>query len=149
MGENSLREQIILADVAILEAMSQIKTVKRTVQSYADLQEFATPQFPAVAVVGGLPVPTNHVQTRTGQVDQIVSLLKVNVYTYLMANKDHDSVISSMLDDMWPALYADPTRNGLCMFTELTATGDKEQWDPYVAFLVTINHQYKHNTQGV
>jgi hypothetical protein len=149
MAANSLREQIILADISLIEALSNVKTVVRTVQSYSDLSNFAGPQLPVAAVVGRLPVPANHIRTRDGQVDQILSELKVDVYFYFQENVNADLEISDYLDDLWVALYADPTRGGLCLYTELLAVENYETWAPYTAFQMVINHRYKHNTGGI
>jgi hypothetical protein len=149
MAENSKREQIILADIAILEGMSQIKTVKRTLQSHSDLQEFAGTQLPVAAVVGKLPVPVNHKTGRDGQVDMIISNLAVELYVYFQENVSADKEISDLLDDLWAALYSDPTRGGLCMLTTLTANPNYESWPPYVAFQVSCEHKYQHSIGGI
>jgi hypothetical protein len=149
MAANSKREQIILADVAIMQGVSGITTVERTIQTYSDLQDFAQTQLPVAAVVGRLPVPKNHIAGRDGQVDYIISELVVDVFVYIQAAQDQDVVVSSMLDDIWPALYADPRRGDLCMGTQLTAHADVEYWNPYVAFKVSCVHQYQHDTQGI
>lgn len=149
MAANSKREQIILADVAIMQGVSSITTVKRTIQAYSDLQDFAQTQLPVAAVVGMLPVPKNHVTGRDGQVDYIISELKVDIFVYFQEANDQDEQVSLMLDDIWSALYSDPKRGILCMGTQLTAHADVEYWDPYVAFKISCIHQYQHNTQGV
>lgn len=149
MVERSIREKLILADVALLKDVCKFDTVIRTLQSYADLQEFAQTQFPAAALVGGLPIPKNHIGTRNGHVDYIVSDLKVDIHVYMLASENQDSEISKMLNYMWPVLYSDPTRGELCITTQLTATGDIEFWAPYVAFRLTCIHQYQHTPGGI
>jgi len=149
MAANSLRERIILADKAILDALAMIKTVERRLPTYKDLQTFALTQLPVAAVVGRIPKPNNHISTRNGQVDQIISELRVDIFVYLQENVDADSEISNMLDDLWPALYSDSTRGGLCMFTALEAKENTETWPPFVAFNITCLHQYKHSTGGI
>jgi hypothetical protein len=149
MAANSKREQIILADIAIVKAMAGIKTVKRTLQSYSDLQNFAGPQLPAVAVVGRLPVPENKFSSRSGQVDQCISRLRVDLYSYALANEDMDSLISSLMDDLWVELYKDPTRNNLVMNTYLEVNEEIEFWPPFIAFQISCIHQYKHSTEGI
>lgn len=149
MAANSLRERIILADKAILDGLAFIKTVERRLPSYKDLQEFALTQLPVAAIVGRIPKPTNHIDRRTGQVDQIVSELRTDIFVYIQENVNADSEISDYLDDMWPALYSDPTRGGLCMFTALEAKENTETWRPFVAFQLTCVHQYQHSTGGI
>ncbi|MGD9156799.1 MAG: hypothetical protein PVG39_00195 [Desulfobacteraceae bacterium] len=149
MAANSIRERLILADKAILDELSFIKTVERRLPSYKDLQNFALTQLPVAAIVGRIPKPTNKVSSRTGQVDQILSELRVDIYVFLQENESADSAISSYLDDLWPQLYADPTRGRLCMFTTLEATENTETWPPFVAFQLTCVHNYQHSTGGI
>jgi hypothetical protein len=145
----SKREQIILSDIALIEQAESIKTVKRTMQSYSDLQSFAGTQLPIAAVVGRLPVPQNKFSTRDGQVDQIISSLRVDVFIYFQENQNMDSVLSSILEELWIKLYQDPTRNDLCILTHLEVQENNEVWPPFVAFQLIINHQYKHTTEGI
>ena len=149
MSDNSIREQIIEADKAIIESMSNIKTVIRRLPSYADLQQFALSQFPAVVVVGRMPEPENHISRRDGQVDQCLSELKVDLFIFIQENENADSQISSLLDDFWRVLYLNPTRNNLVLITELIAEENIEIWEPFVAFKITCKHKYKHTTGGI
>ena len=79
MADNSKREQIILANKVLLETVSSITTVKRTLQSHSDLQEFAGPQFPLCAIVGRLPDPQEKKSGRDVVVDQLISELKIAI----------------------------------------------------------------------
>lgn len=149
MAENSKRERIILSNIDILSNVLIIKTIKRTLQSYSDLQRFATTQLPLIAVVGGLPVPVDHIKTRDMSVDQIISSLSIKLYVYFNANIDTDKIVSDLLDDIWKALYSNQSRDGLCLTTRITADQDYEYWAPYGAFGVTVIHKYKHNIEGI
>jgi len=150
MAENSTRERLILADIAIIEAMSPtIRTVKRTMQGHEDLQQFSGPQLPVAAVVGRLPVPIEHKAGRNGQVDQIKSALAVDIFVYFQENEEQDKQLSNMLDEMWRELYTNPTRSGLCLVTALTPNPDYSAWAPYVAFQLTCNHHYIHTPGGI
>lgn len=151
MAENSKRERIILADISLIEELvpDTFKTVSRQLQSYSDLQEFAVTQLPVVAVVGRMPVPVNHKYTGSGQVDFHVSRLRVDFFCYIQDNVNPDVTVSNLLDDLWAKLYSNPTRNNLCMHTELTADEDLSYWKPYVAFLVSAFHTYQHTTEGI
>jgi len=149
MADNSLREQIILSDIVLLEQIAGVKTVKRTMQSYSDLERFAVTQFPVVAVVGELPVPSNKINARNGQVDQCISSLSVNLYVYLQANENADTEISSLLDDIWVKMYEDPTRSSLVMLTTIDIDKGSEYFNPFAAFKLTINHMYQHSTGGI
>lgn len=150
MALNSLRERIILADKAILDGVEAIKTVKRTMQTYKDLQQFSERQMPVAAIVGDLPKPQNHVSFRDGQVDECLSELRNNIFVYFSAATDEqDALLSSIADDLWVALYADPLRGGLCYYTEIQINPNHEYWEPYVAFNMIVIHHYKHTTGGI
>jgi hypothetical protein len=148
---NSKRELLILSDVAILEDISAIKTVTRTLLSYSDLKDdFALTQLPVCAVVGRLPVPTNHYDKRTGHPDFMVSSLNVDIYVYFQERVNMDSEMSSLLDDLWVALYADPSRGGLCITTTIELSEQSHQvWEPFVAFQLVVKHQYQHTPGGI
>lgn len=146
---SSKRERIILADLAIVQSIQEIKTVQRTMPSYKDLSSFATTQLPVVAVVGRFPVPENKFSTRTGQVDQCISKLKVDIYCYLIANTDSDSELSNIMDEFWRILYLNPTRDNLVINTVLEPKENNEYWAPYIAFQITCIHKYQHDPGGI
>jgi hypothetical protein len=147
----SKRESIILADKALVESVLQIKTVKRHIQQYEELNRYALTQFPVVGVVGGLPVPQEHRQGRTGQADIIISQLQVDFYVYFQEADDEkmDTTVSSLVNYLWVALYSDPTRGNLCHYTRLTAEPNYEVWNPFVAFKITAFHEYQHSIEGI
>lgn len=150
MAENSIREQLILSDIAIAESISAISVVVRTIQTYSDLQSFAITQFPVAAIVGRLPIPANKFSGRIkSSIDQVISNLRVDLYVYFMNNENSDSMLSNLLDDMWVALHTNPTRNNLCLTTRLEMTEDIQIYAPYGAFRITCVHEYKHDTGGI
>lgn len=150
MAANSIRERIILANIEILKNVESVKTVKRTLMEYSELQGFATTQFPVVAVVGKIPIPKEkHSNRRTGYVDSIISSLTVEYFVYIQANNDMDSKISSLMDDLWKALYEDQTRGDLVLDTVIKTEMDQEVWPPFAAFKLTSIHHYKHDTGGI
>lgn len=150
MAENSKREQIIVADKTIIEAVNSIKTVKRTVQNYDDLKLISSKQFPLCAVVGRMPVPKVHRNSRC-TIDQIISTLKVDIFTYLQQNVESeiDTDISNIADDLYAALYTDQHRGGLVTKSEVQIHEDHEYWPPYAAFKITVKHEYVHGTEGI
>ena len=150
MAVNSLRERIIQSDVDILSDLESVVTTTRTMPEFSSLSTFALTQFPVAAVVGRLPVPKEkHSSRRMGTVDQIISELKVDVFVYLMANENTDTEISTLLDDIWVALYTDPNRGNLVMKTELDLYEGVDYAAPFAAFKVSCIHQYKHDTGGI
>lgn len=151
MAANSKREQLIVADVAMLEQITSIKTVVRSRQNYSQIEDFATQQLPVAAVVGRIPVPDDHVIRQTGHVDYCISDLKVDIYVYfIQANIEQmDTDISSLLDDIWSKLYTDPTRGGLCITTRVSMDENVGVLRPYAAFNLIVLHQYQHTIGGI
>jgi len=153
MAVNSKRERIIVHVVGLLEGVASIKTVARTKQTYAELQEFALTQLPVAAVVGRLPVPSTsgysmHISRRTS-VDVIVSDLAIDVYVYAQELEEPDTLISNLADDLWAALYVDQRMGGLVVETRLNLEEETEWWHPFLAFRITVNVKYKHDTGGI
>ena len=112
MGTNSIREQILDYHVTQLKKLSSITTVKRVMQTYSTLGEFAVTQFPVAAVVGGLPVPNEKMSDRARHnVDVIISDLAIETYIYIQNNDDPDQELSNIADDVWVKLYSFPTYN--------------------------------------
>lgn len=153
MAENSKRERLIKEVVERLKTVSVINVVKRAKQTRASLQEFALPQFPVAAVVGGLPKPVEKKSSRrVAGVDVVTSTLPIEIFIYDMYNQiddDLDSKVSSLADDVWRVLYNEPTYNGLAIETLLTIQYDPEYWDPFLAFNLTANIKYLHTTEGI
>lgn len=153
MAANSKREQIILAVVAELETLSSVSSdsIKRRIPTYEELSNFALPQLPVIAVVGGLPKPVHHKVTRVKGItkDVFISELTISLFTYFQDYVDPDSTLSSLLDDIWVKLYADQTKGGLVISTTLTPNVSQDYWDPFYAFKVDVKMQYTHDIGGV
>lgn len=148
VAENSKREQIILASKAILSTLPEVKTVVRSLQTYAELNTFAGTQLPLCALVGKLPAPKEKRTDRTGKVDQIISELKIDVITYFQAYSKEDTEISTLGDTIFGALYMDQYRGGLVLSTAVKPLEKTNIWRPFVAFQMTIEHTYLHTTGG-
>lgn len=149
MAANSLRERIILADKALVESITAVKATKRLLPERAELKKLPNTNFPLAAVVGRIPMPTDHKEDREGDRDQFISKLKVDVLVYFVQRLDSDTQISNFLDDFWKVLYTDQRRGGLVLDTKLIPTEKTNTWKPYVAFRVTIEHNYLHTTGGI
>lgn len=149
MAANSKREQIIVADKALVETVPGLKSVLRVQQSKSDLDCFAQTQFPVAAVVGRLPVPQEKRQGRTPDTDQIISELKVDVFVYLQVNADVDTEISDLADGLFGALYLDQQRGKLCIETAVKINEKTNVWAPFAAFQITAVHKYVHGIGGI
>lgn len=150
MASNSIRERLILANIELVGSIDTFNTIVRTIQSYSDLQSFALPQFPVIAVVARLPIPQYKESLRIRElIDQVISTLRIDYYVYFMNNENSDSILSSLLDDMWSKLHSNPTRSGLCLDTRLEMTEETQIYAPYGAFRITSVHQYKHSIEGI
>jgi len=150
MADNSKRELIILQVVSEMEAISSIKTVVRKLLGYSDLQNFALTQLPVTAVVGRLPVPSEHISSRRpARNDVMISELIVDLFVYFQEVTNPDSVMSSLVDDLWVKLNIDQSKNKLVISTKLKMTENPEYWDPYVAFKISCIFNYVHTTGGI
>jgi len=151
MAKNSIREQILVYhETNIVKRVGVIANVIRVLPTVSDLQQFATTQFPLLAIVGGLPVPTEKVSARDGsKVDVIISELTIKNFVYLQERENVDSIISEVADDMWKKCYADETYGGLALTTLLSFEEDVVYYDPFVAFLLVSKIKYKHNSGGI
>jgi hypothetical protein len=150
MSANSIREQIVNFLISEIQTLETIKTVIRKQPSYNELKLFANTQFPAVAVVAGLPVPTEKEPGRSSSGrDRIVSDLDVSVYCYLQERVNPDSKISDLLDDLFSRLYQDKTKGGLVISTVLKPKESYEYWEPYGAFCLVVKMQYAHTIGGI
>jgi len=149
----SIREQLIVADKAIVDSVSFIKTVKRSMMKYEDLKKFASTQIPVGAVVGRLPKAEEY--HRSGRhreiIGQISSSLIVDVFVYFQNTTVEmmDTEVSEKANELFAALFADSSRNGLCLETTVDIKPDYLYWDPFVAFTVQISHLYIHTTGGI
>ncbi len=146
------REQILVYLVSMIESLSSIKTVDR--KQPADMSEiegYSVHQMPLVAVLGGVPVPTFHKDsTRGGRRDVVQSKLEVKLYTYFRDNKTPDSTMSTLMNDIWVKLLSDQTLGGLAaQGMELLPSTEVASWEPYMAFLMTANYYYIHDTGGI
>lgn len=151
MATNSKREQIIELTYNMVKTVSSIKSPLRTMPNYAELQEFAQTQFPVCAVVGRMPIPLEKRSTRKINVDQIISELKVDVFTYLQVRSGNqvDTEISNLADDLWAALYNNQNRGGLVIDTTIKINEKINVWNPFAAFQITAIHKYVHDTGGI
>jgi len=150
MAANSKREQIIVSVKEDLETIPSIATVKRSLPTLKDLENFAVTQFPVIAMVAGLPVPRPHVVgRRTAGKDVFISDLNISLYCYFQDNVEPDTQLSNILDDLWATLYADPTRGELAIGTTLKPEFYRGYWEPFYAFRVDVVIQYSHKTGGI
>jgi hypothetical protein len=149
----AIREQIIVADKAIVDSIDFIKTVKRSMMSYEELKNFASTQVPIGAVVGRLPKAEQYHRSgrRREIIGQIESSLVVDVFVYFQNTTidTMDTEVSEKANIMFEALFADPGRGGLCLETTVDIKPDYAFWDPFVAFTVKVSHLYIHTTGGI
>ena len=149
MSSNSKREKIILAVKAEIEEITTVKTVLRTIPTIQDLQNFAITQLPVVAMVAGLPVPSQHKTSRSLNKDVFLSDLTIELFTYFQDNQNTDTALSSLLDDLWVKLYQDQTKGGLTIYTTLKPIPVRGYWKPFYAFKLDLVLTYYHDTGGI
>lgn len=150
MAANSIREQIIVQVKSELDEVASLKTVVRRLPSKEDLQNFAITQLPVVAIVAGLPKPDPHYVPRgPARKDVFISDLSLRLFCYFQDNVNPDTTLSSILDDLWAALYSDTTKGGLAISTDLKPEVYTDFWDPYYAFMIEAIIKYSHTTGGI
>jgi len=133
-----------------LEKSYTAKTVLRRFASYAELQEFALPQFPVLCMVTGLPVPVEKLSARVqGQIDVTISSLKIECFCYLQDAEEVDSTISDLADELKKKILDDPRQNNLVLDTKVTFDPDVGYLSPFVAFKLITEVHYKHTTGGI
>ena len=150
MAKNSKREQILVYHLNLMKVIGSINHTQRILPSYAQLGNFASTQFPVLAVVGRLPVP---VVKKTGSSQSgrglAISSLTIDNFVYLQDNENPDSKISEILDDIWVRGYSDRTYGGLIMEVDLTPEPEVVQWPPFLAFRVSHVVRYQHTIGGI
>ena len=154
MAANSKREQILHRvkwELAQLIPAS-IKTVSRRLPAGIDeLARYATTQLPLAVVLGKLPVPMDKQGGQRGggaDCTLILSNLEIEVFGYFLDNTNPDSTLSTLADDFYRVLNADPRKNSLAISTEVIpdVIGD---WEPYVAFKFICKIRYTHTLGGL
>jgi hypothetical protein len=68
---------------------------------------------------------------------------------YGQDNVAPDTLVSNLADDLWALLYQDQKMGGLVVETRLILDEENEFWHPYVAFKLTVQVKYKHDTGGI
>ncbi len=152
MADNSRREQLLLKLVEALEEISAIRQVTRVQpNTLDDIRRYSSQQMPLVAVIGGVPQPREHKTGRgPGGVDVVISDLMVELFIYFMDNKNPDSTLSSLMDDIWAKLYSNQTLGfKFCQGLRISPKVEIAAWSPYVAFSLSATITYHHTTGGI
>jgi len=154
MAANSKREQILLRVVAEMEGLKPtIKKVDRKLPAgIEDLERYASTQLPLAVVVGRMPRKKDQQGGQRGTSATCVlirSILDIEVYGYFMDNINPDSTLSSLADDFYRILGADPSKGGLVLDTEVIPDQAIGNWEPYVAFKFICRVTYTHTPGGL
>lgn len=148
MAENSKRERIISRLTEQIKTLPWVRTVTREPYEYVDdLERFAQTQFPVLSIVAGLPEPQE--TRRAGKGREYVSNLGVHLFVYALAASTPDESISSMADDVWKTILADPKQGGLALDTALLPETEKTVHQPYVGFWLAARVVYAHDSSGI
>lgn len=145
MAVNSKREKIIENIETVVTALSTIKTVKRRQLSEEELKSISAQQLPFVGIVGKLPKPISN----TVNAKQFRSLMDVQLFCYGLDNVTPDSTISSLADDLWRAIQADPNRGELAISTKILPDMPSGIFAPFVAFTMTVQIEYTHTNESI
>lgn len=147
MALNSTRELIVTDIVDTLTNVTSIAEVKRRRMADIDeLKAIPTTQLPYISVTGGLPEPIQKKSGRKpGGIETVVSTLAVEILCYNLAYDNPDVALSDLLDDIWAALYADQTRGGIALSTDVIPQVEPAYINPYILFRVVCNVVYVHD----
>lgn len=155
MAVNSIREQIIKHIVAALEAITRddlpvIAKVARNKLGFDELKSVPATQLPYVAVTAGLPSGEPKFSTRNQAIiDKFQSELVVSLTVYGQDNVTPDESIASLADDVWKAVFTDPSRNGLALQTTIRPEMETGVFDPYYAFNMDVVVIYIHDRSSI
>lgn len=153
MASGSEREKILSKLKSIIENISSIKYVQRKViSSTEELLEIPFTQFPYVCITGGLPVSKDPGSPRlyaSAESSKVRSILRIEVRTYGYNRVSPDTEISSIADDIWAGLYADPTIDGLAESALVKPMPTVYFFDVFFRFDMILDVEYIHGTDGI
>jgi len=148
MAANSKRERILQHLAASVGALDWVRAVLREQPGQpADLDKYGQTQFPLVALAAGLPAPRK--ERLAGKGKEFVSTLDALLVVYALEDQTPDSLVSSMADDLWVAVFGDRRRGGLAMDTTVLPEVEKAAYPPYLAFSMTARVTYAHDETGI
>ncbi len=148
MAADSKRERIILALIARLHGLGWVRTVARRPYAYAEeLDSFAQTQFPVVSLLAQLPKPEQ--ERRAGAGKEFVSTLDVDLYVFALEASTPDAALSSMLDDLWRALFQDRRLGGLALDLTVLPETEAAHRPPYVGAWLRARVTYVHDHLGM
>lgn len=144
---HSTREAIVTAIKTVLEGVGTVETVVRRMPTFEQLKMFAMPQFPVVAMVAGLPVPDEKESARLpARLDLVVSELAIGLLVYVIDNNDDevDTTISTLLNTLWVALYADTTLGNRVLSLKVKPIPEQAFVPPFGMFKLKVEVRYIH-----
>jgi hypothetical protein len=150
MAANSKREQILERIRTIAASLDSIATVRRIPYNEDNYLDAATSELPVVVVMGKLPETDPKFSDRSRRLDVAVSTLAVQLTVFAEDNETPDTTISSLVDDLWRAFYADITL-GFDWVRQLVIEPDLDTLvaAPYIIFRLTIKVIYQHDAKGI
>lgn len=151
MARNSKREQLLEKVVAQLKTLDSLKTVERKpLTGIKELSSIANTKLPIAIVLGKLPVPAEKEPGRSVQVDKFQSKLSIDVLVYFQDAKTPDTTTSLIADDIWAKLLSDVSQGFKWVIaTSILPDANVAVWDPYAAFIMTVNITYLHGKEGI
>jgi hypothetical protein len=151
--DNCEREQLILAIERKLKELDAFKKVERRKFGYDELYNFASPEFPVLAIVGGLPIPD---MKQSGMADSSAckasqSTLAVTCNVFLRESSDADTAVSEFAQRLWVKAHETPKwgRKSVVSSVVTFGSGDPEFLEPFVMFRIIITITYVHGTGGI
>jgi len=152
MAANSKRERIILNVVSTLEDISTLTTIQRTRPAFNDMGnlDLVAANLPLAAVIGKAPVPEGNISSQdNAEYIYFTSELPIEISVYAAATSSPDSVVSTLMDDIWVELHKDLTRGSYALMTSVEMEVDEGLNHPYVIFRMNITVTYTHGIDSI
>lgn len=150
------KRELILQDIVstLQRECTLIKTVTRDlIKDMKELMQYPQTHLPVAAVIGSLPETEPHISSQGGKGGlpmKFNSTLTVSIYVYFNSNKEPDTVLSEIANDLWKALFKETTRNGNAVKTTISPDpGVGRLGSSYYGFVFNVKVNYIHGTDSI
>lgn len=154
MAESDIKRELIAEFlVGQVQEIEDFKLVRRLIPDLAELQKFASTQFPVAAVSVGFPVPHDHISHRgPGGGDYFLSALNVTIYVFdniLQDSNETDVRFSDLANALWAKLHEDMSKGGLVKDSTMRFEPRSVYLRPYISFALVWSCNYLHTTGAI
>lgn len=141
------RELITKNIVSTLENGTSLAKVTRKKILLSDWDTIPETQLPYASVMSGLPngAGVRFSTRQQGKIKDIRSELLTTVTVFGRDNVTPDETISSLLQEIWAALFVDYRRGNHALQTTIRPEVETDVFDPYYAFEIVVATEYLHD----